>query len=612
MNLPNQLADLAITTTHEETSLHNHPIPLVQVQNVALGDLQPYAPTTPNLPMLQYAVTCVMQWAQAQGYPGAIPTWEIITENTDDYYWGVIVFQVNAGLTQTTIPIADLQGTFDPTNPVSWSALVQTWATDNGNQLAIPTFQTDGINVTALVFGADYPDLFFYDAPNRQLHQAMLQPGTLINLQDPAVWANSVMRVANNAGYGAGWPTWQWTTSRGLIGIPAFDYGPLPEASAENVKHVLKILTNTVGMLQIATADSLADYSGIYSTFTAPPLVDEGFQILMDCIFGALQIGLNIIPGVGGALASLVSTALTVAQDAAGENAGTGGSYSLMQYQTALQDASNATINHIAHIHDKLAHARGDKLQKVWEEFHTDTLSGSRTQLGRLAAASREMSNLHHWTTTGQAITSQLNENLMASITIQLYTLEYRTYPNRLDETQFWDGTIASVTAPGADLAQYIADSSGENLSVWFSDFEQEEDILHYYVTMTEWWLQVVNTDDEFPPSSMVYSLFSSDGFGTTTNWTGPFNKATAYTQWFITLQEISGAEYQQWTYPTTGNLVTATLISNDGDNGSWSLVSGYTDEYGNLYLSTDSQVTAFNQSSGYSQPVTQNYLGVL
>lgn len=178
----------------------SYPVPLLTWQNVSTSALQPYAPS-PSLPMAQYAVTCVMQWAQAQGYPGAIPTWEVGPD-----VWGVIVFQPNAALTQVNIPISQLAG-FDAGNTMLWGQLVMDWATNNAYQLGIPTFQTDGVNVTALVFGVGYPGIAFYDAPNSQLYQSLQQPGKLCNLQDPAVWANAVMRVGMGLGYGAAWPT---------------------------------------------------------------------------------------------------------------------------------------------------------------------------------------------------------------------------------------------------------------------------------------------------------------------------------------------------------------------------------------------------------------------
>ncbi|MES2942307.1 MAG: hypothetical protein V4772_05500 [Pseudomonadota bacterium] len=588
-----------------------YPLPLLQWCGPSTTELQPFAPTTPGLPMAQYAVTCVMLWAQSQGLPGAIPAWEVGPE-----VWGVITFEPHDALTLTSIPISELDG-FDPSNTVSWGALVQTWATSKGNQLAIPTFQTDGTNVTALVFGAAYPSLSFYDAPNLQLYQSLTLPGMLCNLQDPAVWAQSTMRVAASLGYGAGWPTWQWTTSRGLIGLPAFDYGPVPDASADKVANVLKVLASTVTMLQIATADSLADFSGIYDTFAAAPIVDEGLQILTDCIFGALQIGLNMIPDVGGVVASLVSTAMTVAQDAANQSGGGGGSYTLMEYQGMLTAASNATINYVSAMHDTLMDSVSNgTLQQVWTSAYADPLSGRSVQLGMLALASNDVVNgLNYWTTLGQQITSDLNTNLMASITVQLYTLQYRTYPNAPDTKQFWYHTIAEITAPGGDLSQYIASSNGENLSVWFTDFAVEPGHARgQYATATEWWLQAVADSalPEYPPSGLCYSLFSNDGFGVTTNWAGPFTKQGVYTQWFLTQVQIglNGACLQTWDYPATGNLVTATISSAEF-NGT--LSAGYTDKFGNLYLnSSNAQVQAIDAECGFQQPVITNLLSPL
>lgn len=598
------------------------PVPLLQWQNVTTTDLQPYAPTAPGLPMAQYAVTCVMQWAQAQGFAGAIPTWEVGTNSDGQYVWGVTALLTHPDLWQITIPITSLSG-FDPTNTISWGALVQTWATDAGYQLAIPTFQSDGTNVTALAFGSGYPTLSFYDAPNDQLYRAMLQPGTLCNLQDPAVWANSVMRVASNLGYGAGWPTWQWTQNRGLIGIPAFDYGPLPEANPGNVDHVLTMLKKTATMVQDAATQSLADYAGIYGTFTAPPIQDQGLAILMDCIFGALEIGLNLIPDVGGALSSLVSTALGAAQQAGAGSNGGASSFTLLQYQQALSASANATVNSISAIHDALLAAKPDPttLAQVWAAPYADTLSGRTMSLGMLALAPKALDHeMTYWNLGRESVTSNLDQNLMQAITLQLYTLHYRTYPNRTAETQYWDGTIATVTAPGGPLDLYIdgPNADAENLSVWFSDFQQEEDLLHYYVTMTEWWLQVPTgggVDAEYPPTEMVYALFSSDGFGTTDGWSGPFTQASAYTQWFFTQEQDAGSLTQTWTYPGGGsnNIVESTIANDDVINSSaYSLVAAYTDGYGNLTVSTDSRVAGFNSATGYSQPVIVNYLGYL
>ena len=74
----------------------------------------------------------VRQWAQAQGYPGAIPTWEV-----GPGVWGVIVFQPNAALTQVSIPISELGG-FDAGNTILWSQLVMAWATGSGSGPELP------------------------------------------------------------------------------------------------------------------------------------------------------------------------------------------------------------------------------------------------------------------------------------------------------------------------------------------------------------------------------------------------------------------------------------------------------------------------------------------
>jgi hypothetical protein len=592
-------------TTAPQNDAPSYPVPLLTWQNVSTGDLQPYAPS-PTLPMAQYAVTCVMQWAQAQGYPGAIPTWEV-----GDGVWGVIVFQPNAALTQVSIPIAQLGG-FDAGNTMLWGQLVQAWASSQGYQLGIPTFQTDGVNVTALAFGASYPGIAFYDAPNSQLYQSLQLPGMLCNLQDPAVWAQSVMRVGMGLGYGAAWPTWQWTQSRGLMGISALDYGPLPDATDTNVANVLKVLSNTVTMLQNSTADALAEYSGVYEAFTAAPVTDTGLKILTDILFGALQIGLNMIPGVGGIISGIVSTAVTVAQDAASAKGGTSGTYTLLQYQEMLLAASDATQDYISNVHDTLMDAQGNgTLAQVWAQPYNDALSGRTTQLGMLALSSNDVVNgLEFWTTLGQQVTAGLVTNLMGSITAQLYGIQYRTYANAPSTKQFFYGSIAEVTAPDGKMAQYItSESDGSDLSVWFTDFVQEPGHARgEYVTATEWWLQAPggSTLPEYPPSSLTYNLFSSDGFGNTANWNGPFSKQTVYTSWFLPQLQNGLGFTQNWTYfSSNGNLVTATVQQLEGG----SAVAGYTDAYGNLYTDTSNPIV---QASGFKQPVIGNYLSPL
>ena len=49
--------------------------PLTQWQDVSVSELAPYAPLDSTLPMGQYAVSTVMNWATQQGFSGAIPTW---------------------------------------------------------------------------------------------------------------------------------------------------------------------------------------------------------------------------------------------------------------------------------------------------------------------------------------------------------------------------------------------------------------------------------------------------------------------------------------------------------------------------------------------------------
>jgi hypothetical protein len=583
-----------------------YPVPLLTWQDVPTSTLQGYAPD-PSLPMGQYAVACVMQWAQAQGYPGAIPTWEV-----GPGVWGVIVFQPNAALTQVSIPISELGG-FDAGNTILWSQLVMAWATGYGYQLGIPTFQTDGVNVTALLFGADYPGISFYDAPNAQLYQALRQPGKLCNLQDPAVWANAAMRVGMNLGYGAAWPTWQWTTNRGLMCISALDYGPLPDASDANVANVLKVLSNTVTMLQNSTADALAEFSGVYDAFEAAPVTDTGLKILTDILFGALQIGLGMIPGVGGVISGIVSTAVTVAQDAASAKGGTSGNYTLLQYQEMLLAASDATVNYVSTAHDTLMDSQGNgTLAQVWAQPYNDPLSGRASQLGMLALASNDVVNgLEFWTTLGEQVTQGLVTNLMGSITAQLYGIQYRTYANAPVGKQFFYGSIADVTAPDGKMAQYItSESDGSDLPVLFTDFVQEPGHARgEYVTATEWWLQAPgqSTLPEYPPPSLTYNLFSSDGFGNTVNWNGPFSKATVYSTWFLPLLQIGSEGFlQNWAYfAGNGYLVSATVQQIGGA----SAVAGYTDAWGNLYSDASNPVVL---QSGFTQPVIVNYLAPL
>jgi hypothetical protein len=579
------------------------PVLLSQWQDVPFATLLPFAPAD-SVPMAQYAVTTVMLWGQAQGFAGAIPTWEI-----GDGCWGVICLMPNPDITLVEIPITSFTA-FDASDTAGWAQSVMRWATGLGYQMAIPTFQATASSVTALLFSAAYPGLFPYNAPNSQLFQVLGQSGKLCNLQDPAVWANSVMRTATSIGYVGGWPTWEWTTYRGLIGISGYYYGPLPEASDTNVSNVLAVLNQTVAMLEISTVASLADFSGIYTTFTAAPISDPGLEILVDCIFGAIQIGLNLIPGVGGAIASLVAAAVTVAQDAANVSGGGGGTYTLEEYQKMLSAASDATINYVAGVHDTLMDSQTNgTLQQVWAENYANPISGCSTQLGMLALAPDDVVNgLSYWTTLGQEITAQLNQNLMVSITAQLYTVQYRTYANAPAGKQWWYGTYVEVTAADGDVAQYIA-SSDDDLSVWFNNAVAEPGHARGpYVTFTEWWLQASagSVVSEYPPSILTYGLFSSDGFNNTTNWVGPFSKQNLYTQWLMT-QSQNGVGYTQtWSYTTSGYLVYATISDANGE----SAMSGFTDEYGNLTVNSSNQIVeAANSQDGLSQPVIINYL---
>jgi hypothetical protein len=584
------------------------PVQLLQWQDVPTTTLQPYAPD-PSLPMARYAVMTVMSWAQSQGYAGAIPTWEV-----GNGTWGVILLSNHADLSLVTIPISDLQS-FDPTDVAGWGQAVMRWAKAQGYQMAIPTFQSDGTNVTALAFGAGYPAITFYDADNALLFQSLAQPRKLCNLQDPAVWANAVMRVARLKGFGAGWPTWEWTTSRGIMGLSAYDYGPLPAATDANADRVLKALNKTLNTIQVSTADALADFSGIYDTFNEAPIVDPGLQILTDCIFGAVQIAANLIPDVGGAVGALISTAMTAAQDAANAKGGSGPT-TLETYQSMLSAASDATATYVSTLHDTLMNSKTNgTLQQVWEQVYTSPISGQTTQLGMLANASDDVVNGdEYWTQMGDQITSQLNLNLQVAITGQLYTIQRRTYQNAPATKQWWRGSIAEVTSPTGKCAEYIA-SADDELSVWFTDFVQEPGHLRgEYVTATEFWLQAASDIPEYPPSDLCYALFSSDGFGNTQGYTGAFSKSTVYNSWLMTTYEIGsgwtengGGYAQQWSYSSGGNIVTATIF--DYGDG-WQVDAGWTDAYGNLHLNTSNpNVQQANQQCGFLQQVIVNYL---
>lgn len=587
----------AFLTDSKSIELLPSATPLVQWQDVSTSALAQYAPSDSTLPMGQYAVATVMNWAPGQGFVGAIPTWEV-----GDGTWGVIGFLPHPGLQVVQIPLADLAG-FDLSDPRSCGQGVMRWAqaAENGaNQLAIPMYINDGETFNALVFTPSYPTLTFYDAPNTQLYFALEQPAKLINLLDPAVWANAAMRVANNLGFAAGWPTWEYTTNRGLIGIPAYDLGPVPDASAENVTTVVKLLHRTFLSLQTCESVSSSLSTGVFVDFTAPAIADPTLQILTDCLFGAVQVCLNAIPGVGGPLAALVSSGVQVALDATKSS---GGTFSLEQYQTLLVDASNATINYVTGLHDKLQQATGDDLQTLWQSTYDDPLSGRSVTLGLLANTPAEVVNGDsYWAQLSQQLEASYLDNLKVQITAQLYGIESRTYQNRPVDKQWWYGTVASVTAPGGDCSQYIA-SSASDLSVWYNDAQQVDD----YVTLNEWWMQsLASSDPEYPPPSLVYNLFSNDGFGVTNGWLGTFTKEQLYTQFFLQQTQIGVIGTQTWVYNQSDAIVSASMI----DLNAGYALAGSTDTYGQLQVySSNTIVSEMNSACGFSQPVITNEL---
>lgn len=587
----------AFLTDSKSIELLPSATPLVQWQDVSTSALAQYAPSDSTLPMGQYAVATVMNWAPGQGFVGAIPTWEV-----GDGTWGVIGFLPHPGLQVVQIPLADLAG-FDLSDPRSCGQGVMRWAqaAENGaNQLAIPMYINDGETFNALVFTPSYPTLTFYDAPNTQLYFALEQPAKLINLLDPAVWANAAMRVANNLGFAAGWPTWEYTTNRGLIGIPAYDLGPVPDASAENVTTVVKLLHRTFLSLQTCESVSSSLSTGVFVDFTAPAIADPTLQILTDCLFGAVQVCLNAIPGVGGPLAALVSSGVQVALDATKSS---GGTFSLEQYQTLLVDASNATINYVTGLHDQLQQATGDDLQTLWQSTYDDPLSGRSVTLGLLANTPAEVVNGDsYWAQLSQQLEASYLDNLKVQITAQLYGIESRTYQNRPVDKQWWYGTVASVTAPGGDCSQYIA-SSASDLSVWYNDAQQVDD----YVTLNEWWMQsLASSDPEYPPPSLVYNLFSNDGFGVTNGWLGTFTKEQLYTQFFLQQTQIGVIGTQTWVYNQSDAIVSASMI----DLNAGYALAGSTDTYGQLQVySSNTIVSEMNSACGFSQPVITNEL---
>jgi hypothetical protein len=585
------------------------PVQLLTWQNVPASELVQHAPDR-SLPMGRYAVATVMAWAQAQGHPGAIPTWEIGRDNAGDV-WGVFLIHEHPAIRTVSIPTAELPG-WDPSNPALWGQAVMRWGTARGYPLTIATFLEDAGGVTALAFESGYPGLSYYEAPNMQLFQSQGQARKVIDLMDPAVWANSVMRVAGQRGFAAGWPTWECTTSRGMWGMAASAYPVLPDATQQNVANVLTILTRTVDTVNGATTESLADFSGIYGTFAAAPVTDPGLRILIDCLFGAVDAALNLIPDVGGALASLLSTAMQVAQDAA-KSQGGNGPITLETYQKMLSAASDATATYIAQLHDTLMNASASgTLQQVWAQTYLNPLGGPPAQLGMLAYASNDMVNGDvFWNTMREQIAASMNLNLQVSITSQLYTVVRRTYQNAPTNHQWWYGSVADVTAPNGPMANYIASEDDER-SVWFTDCVQESD----YVTATMFWLQAGNTfPSEYPPTSLCYALFSGDGFGDTGTWgyTGTFSKSKVY-NWLMATVELGNGDstgQQRWTYDTGGNIVTANILSESGVVTS--VNSAWTDANGIVHLNTaDPTVQWANQEFGFEQQVIINYLSPL
>lgn len=575
-------------------------VPLVDWQDVSTSALAPYAPD-PSLPMARYAVMTVMSWAQAQGYAGAIPTWEV-----GDGTWGVILIHPHPALSQVAIPLSSMEP-FDTSDPDGWGQAVMRWATaqDPAYPMAIPTFQTDGTSVTALAFGAAYPGLSFYDAPNTQLFQSLAQARKLVNLQDPAVWANAVMRVGMANGYAAAWPTWECTTNRGMMGMSAMDWGPLPEPTDENVDRVKAILTRTAGVIDSATTRSLADFSGIYLAFNEQPIASPAVTALVDTLLGLVQIGLNLIPGVGGALGSLVGSGQQVVQDAT-SGQGSSGPTSLATYQDVLSTASDAIASYVAGLQSALNAAQGAALRQLWGQTYQSPLGGPPVPLGMLANTPEDtVTDDSTWEAARQQLTRQFNMSLKQSITTQLYTVVRRTYYNSSRRQQKWSGTIAEITAPGGSLGKYIADSE-ENLSMWFTDLAQDGGS----VTTTDFWLQATGSDSEYPPADLVYALFSDDGFGTTTGYIGEFSKETVYSQWPAPTLEIGdGGDYgQQWAYNTSAGNIVEVWVTADPDT-----LVGWTDGHGNVGSDTSHQsVESTIAICEFQQGVIVNYLAPL
>jgi hypothetical protein len=142
-----------------------------------------------------------------------------------------------------------------------------------------------------------------------------------------------------------------------------------------------------------------------------------------------------------------------------------------------------------------------------------------------------------------------------------------------------------------------------DDLSVWYNGAQQVDD----YVTLNEWWMQTLNDGPSYPPTTLVYNLFSDDGFGVTTGgWAGPFTKQQYYTQFFVPQTQIglNGNYQQQWSYNQPGVIVSATI---SGDEFAQT-VAGYTDSYGRVYVNT-TQVGEVDRMCGYTHPIITNYL---
>ncbi|NOJ97728.1 hypothetical protein HMI51_32905 [Corallococcus coralloides] len=585
---------------------------LLQWQDVPTSQLAPYAPSDASLPMVQYAMQTVMAWAKTQsGCIGAIPTWEV-----GQATWGVILLLEHPAISVVDIPKSQLPPVV-PENPIEdWGVTVMRWAVAQGYQLGIPTFSETADTRTALLFSKDYPGLTFVDADNADLFEVMFQPRSLIDLSDTAVWAQSVMRLASSRGWSAGWPTWEYTTKRGLIAMSEFATPALPDPTDANVDLVLAILKQTNQSLKNVRDDLQGSIVGVFDTFNAPAVTDPALQIGLDCLFGVINVVLNAIPEVGGSLAALFDTALTAAQDSEAAK-GANGSMTLEAYQSNLESAFDASLNAVGDLHDALLNARGTSgLDAVWQQLYTSPLTGMPAQLGLLALASPKLPDDEtYWNNAEESMASSFLVNLKRRFVEQLYLAAHRTYQNAPAGKQWWYGTIASVTAADGDLAKYIADRA-DDLSCWFTDFSQQPGHARGpYVTTTEFWLQSNESGGlaAYPPTELVYSLFSSDGFGNTQGWTGPYDKSTVYNQWSIDCIEFGSASYQQnWTYSATGELVVATVQYN-GNDVPQQATAGSTDAYGQLTLNSSNPIVQGGAStSGFQQRVIRNDLSPL